>query len=84
MILAGDIGGTNARLAFFESENGSLRVISEHVFPSRQYKEFDQIVSQFLKESAARPEIACYGIAGPVRDGRVVTSNLPWTIDQAD
>jgi glucokinase len=83
MILAGDIGGTNARLAFFESENGSLRVISEHVFPSRQYKEFDQIVSQFLKESAARPEIACYGIAGPVRDGRVVTSNLPWTIDQA-
>jgi glucokinase len=83
MILAGDIGGTNARLAFYESENGKLQQVSERIFPSRQFREFDDIVSQFLKDSKIHPDLACFGIAGPVREGRVATSNLPWTIDQA-
>jgi glucokinase len=83
MILAGDIGGTNARLAYFQPQNGHLRLISERVFPSREYGELEEIVSQFLEGSAARPEVACFGIAGPVRNGRVETSNLPWIIEQS-
>jgi len=83
MILAGDIGGTNARLAYFQPQNGDLCLISERVFPSREYNEFGEIVSQFLDDSKARPEVACFGIAGPVRNGRVETSNLPWIIDQS-
>jgi len=83
MILAGDIGGTNARLAYFEHENGHLRVVSEHVYPSREYSDLGAIVSKFLTDSAARPEVACFGIAGPVHNGRVETSNLPWIIEQA-
>ena len=27
------------------------------------------------------PETACFGIAGPVRNGRVETSNLPWMVE---
>jgi len=83
MILAGDIGGTNARLAYFQLQNGSLRLISERIFPSREYGEFGEIVSKFLCESGDRPEVACFGIAGPVRNGRVETSNLPWIIEQS-
>lgn len=83
MILAGDIGATNARLAYFQSQNGGLRLISERIFPSRQYKDFSEIVSKFLEETAARPEVACFGIAGPVQHGRVETSNLPWIIEQS-
>src|ERR1700678_3621595 len=83
MILAGDIGGTNARLAFFEPGNGSPRLVSEHVFPSRQYTEFEEIASQFLKDSSIRPDVACFGIAGPVQNGQVETSNLPWIIKQS-
>jgi len=83
MILAGDIGGTNARLAYFQPQNGDLRLISERVFPSREYTELGEIVSQFLKDSAVQPEVACFGIAGPVRNGRVETSNLPWIIEQS-
>jgi glucokinase len=83
MILAGDIGGTNARLAYFQPQNGHLRLISERVFPSREYSELGEIVSKFLEGSATRPEVACFGIAGPVRDGRVETSNLPWIIEQS-
>ena len=83
MILAGDIGGTNARLAYFQPQNGHLRLISEKVFPSRQYSELGEIVSKFLQDSTTRPEVACFGIAGPVHNGRVETSNLPWIIEQS-
>jgi len=83
MILAGDIGGTNARLAYFQPQNGHLRLISERVFPSREYSELGEIVSKFLQDTGTRPEIACFGIAGPVHNGRVETSNLPWIIEQS-
>jgi glucokinase len=83
MILAGDVGGTNARLAYFQPQNGHLRLISERVYPSREYSELGEIVSKFLEDSANRPEVACFGIAGPVRNGRVETSNLPWIIERA-
>ena len=83
MILAGDIGGTNARLAYFQPQNGHLRLVSERVFPSREHSELGEIVSQFLDDSGARPEVACFGIAGPVRNGRVETSNLPWVVEQS-
>src|SRR6202142_2214252 len=83
MILAGDIGGTNARLAYFQPQNGHLHLVSERVFPSREHSELGEIVSEFLDESDTRPEVACFGIAGPVLNGRVETSNLPWVIEQS-
>jgi glucokinase len=83
MILAGDIGGTNARLAYFQPQNGHLRLVSERVFPSREHSELGEIVTQFLEDSKTLPEAACFGIAGPVRNGRVETSNLPWVIEQS-
>jgi glucokinase len=83
MILAGDIGGTNARLAYFQPQNGHLRLVSERVFPSREHNELGEIVTRFLDDSGTQPEAACFGIAGPVRNGRVETSNLPWVIEQS-
>jgi glucokinase len=83
MILAGDIGGTNARLAYFQPQNGNLKLVSERVFPSREHGELGEIISQFVDDSGTRPEAACFGIAGPVRNGRVETSNLPWVIEQS-
>jgi len=83
MILAGDIGGTNARLAYFQPHNGTLQLVSERVFPSRDYSELGEIVSKFLQDAVPRPDVACFGIAGPVHNGRVETSNLPWIIEQS-
>jgi len=83
MILAGDIGGTNARLAFFDVMNGQFRLVSASVFPSREYAGLDQIVSKFVETSNLHPDAACFGVPGPVRSGRVETSNLPWVIESA-
>jgi glucokinase len=53
------------------------------VYPSREHKNLDEIVSLFLRDSGASVELACFGIAGPVLHGRVSTPNLPWVIDAA-
>jgi glucokinase len=81
MILAGDIGGTHARLAFFDVSNGHFSLISASVFPSREYTGLDEIVSKFVDATNVHPESACFGVAGPVRNGRVEASNLPWVIE---
>ena len=81
MILAGDIGGTHARLAFFQSQNGHLTPVAEGVFPSRDHSGLDEIVGQFVARQSLRPDVACFGVAGPVRNGKVETSNLPWTVE---
>jgi glucokinase len=81
MILAGDIGGTNARLAFFDVVNGRFNLVSASIFPSRKYSGLDEIVAKFVATANLHPDTACFGIAGPVRQGRVEASNLPWTIE---
>src|SRR5581483_7915026 len=81
MILAGDIGGTNARLALFDVKNGKFDLVSSTVFPSRHYSGLDEIVKEFVKGSGTHPAQACFGIAGPVTNGRVEASNLPWVIE---
>lgn len=81
MILAGDIGGTNARLAFFDFLDGHFNLVAASIFPSRDYSGLDKIVTEFVGSSNVHPETACFGVAGPVRDGKVETSNLPWIVE---
>jgi glucokinase len=81
MILAGDIGGTNARLAFFDVTDGQFRLVTASVFPSSEFSGLDQIVSHFVTSSNLHADIACFGVAGPVRNGRVEASNLPWVVE---
>jgi len=83
MILAGDIGGTNARLTFYREENGTFSAVREHVFKSSEFRGLDEIVLKFVSESGLHPTIASFGIAGPVRNGRVEASNLPWVIESS-
>ena len=81
MILAGDIGGSSARLAFFEIEGGRLRLAVQQTFPSREFKSLDDIVTSFVAAHQLKIEQACFGIAGPVRHGVVTTPNLAWVVD---
>jgi len=80
MILAGDIGGTNTRLALFDL-NGDLKIVHEEKYPSHDYSGLNAIVTKFLMAHPAKVTVACFGVAGPVQDGRCKTTNLPWIID---
>src|SRR6185312_51829 len=82
MILAGDVGGTKVDLALFEFIEGSLSTVREKRFPARQYSGLKEIVKEFLGADA--PSAACFGVPGPVRDGRLRLTNLPWTLDNRE
>jgi glucokinase len=81
MILAGDIGGTNTRLAFFEGTPDHLSPVAIEVFPSREHKGLAEIARIFLDKHKQIARAACFGIAGAVVDGRVEATNLPWLVD---
>jgi glucokinase len=81
MILAGDIGGTNARLGVFELEGKRIRPVVIKSYSSKEYDSLDDIVGQFRKEHRISFSKACFAIAGPVAEERVATTNLAWLVD---
>ncbi len=80
MLLSGDIGGTNTRLALFEYKR-PLKLIREERFLSSNYSSLLSAIHAFLKKEKVSIEAASFGVAGPVRNGRCHTTNLPWLID---
>jgi len=83
MILAGDIGGTKTVLALFEPDGEGLRLVRDATVPSRDHATFEEILTTFLGDGPApKVDAACFGVAGAVLDGRVHTTNLPWTLEE--
>jgi glucokinase len=81
-ILAGDIGGTHARLALYDCEKGKLRQIQHVEYASREYLDLREVVQTFLDSYPEQIDSACFGVAGPVVKGHVVTPNLPWIVQR--
>lgn len=81
MILAGDVGGTSTRLAFFDVSRGQLQRLAERTYHSRNYATLEDIVADFLASQQTKPEAAAIGIAGPVHEGVVRATNLPWRVE---
>jgi len=81
VIVAGDIGGTNARLATFEVQAGRLVRTREEVYSSRSAPDLETIVRRFVQEVRPVATAAALGVAGPVNEGRSETPNLPWVVD---
>jgi glucokinase len=81
MILAGDIGATNSRLAFFSERGGRLEPVAEETYASRHYANLQAIVRKFVSAHGLPVDVACFGVAGPVRDGRSEAVNLAWAVD---
>jgi len=90
MILAGDIGGTKIHLALYSFVDGRLSVVCDERFAAHEFATLDAAVESFLvadeSKSVERGEIvaACFGCPGPVRDGRLKLTNLPWKLDAHD
>jgi glucokinase len=87
MILAGDVGGTKVDLALCKFENGQLLTVHEHRFHARDFAGLPQVAEAFLDEcrkalgQTLDVRAACFGVPGPVRNGRLKLTNLPWMLD---
>jgi len=81
-VLAGDIGGTNARVALVEIGE-RLRIVEERTSYSRESTGLAPLVEEFLSGTGERPTRACFAVAGPVVAGEVQATNLPWVVSAA-
>lgn len=84
MILAGDIGGTNTRLAAFDEMGSTFTPKCEEVFKSTDHASLEEMATLFLKKNQFEVVAVCIGFAGPVKKGRAVGTNLPWNISASD
>jgi glucokinase len=82
MILAGDVGGTKVHLALYDFTDGKLTHTRDERYPAKEYNGLEEIVKEFL--GAETITSACFGVPGPVRDGRLRLTNLPWTLDSRE
>lgn len=80
LVLAGDIGGTNARLALAEVTD-TIRLVADHSGRSQDIAEFGEFVAEFLEANGTHPDRACLAIAGPVIGNAVSGTNLPWRVE---
>ncbi|MFM2079339.1 MAG: glucokinase [Cyanobacteriota bacterium] len=84
-LLAGDIGGTKTLLALYRLEGERLIEGRRARFPSAEWSDFADLVNHFLAagdSGEARPDHACFAVAGPVRGGSVRLTNLPWQLEE--
>lgn len=82
-ILAGDIGGTKTVLSLFEEGSGPNIPLAKETFVSKAYASLSGIVEEYLAKRSVAVRVACFGVAGPVKDGQVATTNLPWSLTEA-
>jgi glucokinase len=83
VVLAGDIGGTKTSVGLFVMGKKRPEPLVVESFPSRGEPYLENIVDRFLEGHPASISSACFGIAGPVIDGRCKATNLPWVVSEA-
>ncbi len=81
LILAGDVGGTKTHLALWRAADGALQPLADRVYRTADYPGLEAVCAEFLKGSP-RPDAFCFGVPGPVIEGRSHATNLTWTIEQ--
>ena len=82
-LLAGDIGGTKTNLAVYEEGRGLHDPLLEATQPSGAYGSLPELVETAIgPDVLGRVEAACFGVAGPVVNGRARGTNLSWLLDE--
>jgi glucokinase len=82
MLIAGDIGGTKTDLAIYSSESGPHAPLMQTNVHSADYPSLQALVAEFLAQAKLSVDVASFDVAGPVIDGHVKTTNLPWVLDE--
>lgn len=83
VVLAADIGATNARFALVEQPQNEARIVFQRIYPTASFPDFEPALQTFLHEASYKPTRAAIAIAGPVdaHSGRL-TNRPSWTVNR--
>ncbi len=80
VVLAGDLGGTKINIALYQPGENGFTVLKQQSFHSKDYSSLGEVIKQFAGADNI-PATICIAVAGPVIDGKVKITNLPWQLD---
>ena len=84
MLLVGDIGGTKTLLATFRADAAGLTLVRRESYSSGAHRSLEEIIARYRASLPGEAfEACCFGVAGPIREGRCKVTNLPWEMDEA-
>jgi len=67
LVLAADIGATNARFALVENPADAARIVFERTYPTASFPDFEPALEAFLDETRReKVSRAAIAIAGPI------------------
>jgi len=88
IVLSGDIGGTSTRLQLTDfSERNQSKVLAREHYANNQYASLIDIIKLFLvtyQTNITQLSTACFAVAGPIIQGTVKFTNLPWFVDETE
>ena len=78
-LLVADIGGTKSDLALFSVYDLRSPIFMQR-FINARYSRVDEVVTQFMAAVGVTPVVACFAVAGIVRENTAQMTNLPWKL----
>lgn len=84
MLLVGDIGGSKTTVALFSIPLNLQSPIIEMTYKSQEFASLGELIKTFFNEDDMQINTAVFGAAGPVIDGAVRITNLPWNLAEKD
>lgn len=78
--IAGYISGNTVEIAKVREKKGGFELFEVESYVSKQFTNFKSILNLYLKKNTDKLSTACFGVAGPVIQNKVDTTNLPWHI----
>ncbi len=80
IILAGDIGGSKSAVALIQQTNSDCTVLEEKTYRTKDFAGLSSLISHFMA-GRPLPSRMSFGVAGPVKAGKVKLTNQTWIID---
>ena len=86
MILAGDLGGTKTNLGVYRIGHAKkdllLDVATFQTFHNADFSSLEDLLAKYLADIEGKIRSAIFAVAGPVINGQVKITNLPWVISE--
>ncbi len=78
MFLIGDVGATKTNLAVFPSAEDPRDWQIQATYQNAAWSSLEELLSTFIREHSIQANAICLCVAGPVVNGEVEFTNLPW------
>jgi glucokinase len=81
-MMAGDVGGTKTLIGLFRPTKDYPVFEDIRIFSSAAYADLESIVEEYLRPRQVLVAGACFGLAGPVENGKCRATNIPWEVSE--